>query len=71
MANAGYTMLIFSVASWVMICRFMEMLIPTKFILTKETSFEHNCFILYNIYQNINKMESGFPPTSGPSDWPN
>ena len=36
----------------------------TKFILMKETSFEYYCFILSNVFQNIDKMKSGFPPTS-------
>ena len=44
----------------------------------KKTSSKHYCFILTNIYQNINKIESDFPPTSGQirptfghSDWLN
>ena len=52
--------------------------LPTKFILVKKTSSKHYCFILTNMYQNINKMESDFPttsgqihPTSGHSDWLN
>ena len=31
----------------------------------KKTSFENYCFILSYIYQNFNKIESGFPATSG------
>ena len=42
------------------------------------TPSEHYCFIFSNIYQNTDKVGSGFPPTSGQiaptsgsSDWPN
>ena len=63
-------MLVFSVTSWVRISRLWIILIFTEFILMKKTIFEH-CFIFgSNIYQYINKMDSGFPLASGPSDWP-
>ena len=51
---------------------------PNLSILMKKTSSEHYCLIFSNIYENIDKIESGFLPTSGKipltsgsSDWPN
>ena len=38
----------------------MIILISTEVIIMKKTSFEHDCFSLSNILQNINNMESGF-----------
>ena len=59
-------MLISSVASCVILTGLWIMiLITTQFILMKKTSFEHYYCILSNTYQNNNKMECGFPPTSG------
>ena len=39
-------------------------LLPKKFILVKNISFERDIFIFSYIYQNNNEMASGFPPTS-------
>ena len=62
-AQAGSTMLISSVAFWVIIpWLLITILISTHFTSMNKT--EHYCHILSYIYQNNNKMGSGFPPTS-------
>ena len=78
-ATAGPTVLIFIVASWIIISRLLNIpLIPTYLIAISKISFEHNCLMFPNISQNSNQIGSGFPPTSdqipltsGSSDWPN
>ena len=39
-------------------------MMPIQFI-TKKRLCEHNCLMSSIAYQNSNKMESGFPQTSG------
>ena len=59
-------MLVLSVASWVIISMlWIIILTSSSFISVGKTSSEHHCFIFSNIYQNNDKMGSGFPPTSG------
>ena len=66
MAEAGSTMLIFSMASWVIIqgCN-SDSDIYLVHISINKTSFEHYCLICSYIVQNKNKMGSGCPPSSG------
>ena len=59
-------MIVFSIGSHVIIQRLLIIvLIPSFFISMNEKSFERYRPISSIIYHNHNRMESGFPPTSG------
>ena len=75
--QAGSTMLILIVASWVTIPKLSIItVIPTCPKSMYKKSFKHYFLMFSTIYQNLNKMRIGFPPTSvqisslsGSSDW--
>ena len=62
-------MLVFSVASWIIMSRYcIIVLICNQLILMNKVSSEHKCFILSNAYQNNNIngewLSSNFRPNT-------